>query len=193
LRNIWQAAEKIGAPFGTLVKLLILLGQRRDETAGMRWSEIDLGARLWTITKERTKNNQPHAVPLCGSAIAILEALPRIAGSDFILTTTGDTPSNGYSKGKLRLDALLPPDMPPWRLHDLRRTLASGMARLGVNLPVIEKILNHLSGSFGGIVGVYQKHTFADEKIAALERWAEHVEQIVSGKPAKVLPLRGRL
>ena len=193
LCHVWQAAKKITGPFGALVKLLILLGQRRDEVAGMRWSEIDLNARLWVIAKERTKNNQPHTVALTEPAVAILMTLPRIAGSDFVLTTTGATSSNGYSKGKRRLDALLPPDMPPWRLHDLRRTLASGMARLGVNLPVIEKILNHLSGSFGGIVGVYQKHTFADEKTAALERWAKHVEQIVSGKPAKILPLRGRL
>ena len=74
-----------------------------------------------------------------------------------------------YSKNKRRLDALLPSDMPAWRLHDLRRTAASGMARLGINLPVIEKVLNHASGSFAGIVGVYQRHSFADEKRAALE------------------------
>jgi integrase len=192
LKAAWQAADRIGGPFGMLVKLLILTGQRRDEVAGMRWSEIDLNTQLWTIAKERTKNNQPHAVPLSGSAVAILTALPLIAGSDFVLTTTGAAASNGYSKGKRRLDALLPSDMPPWRLHDLRRTLASGMARLGVNLPVIEKVLNHLSGSFGGIVGVYQRHDFAAEKRTALERWADHVEQLISGEPAKVLPLRVR-
>jgi integrase len=163
-----------------------------DEVAGMRWSEIDLDARLWTIAKERTKNNQPHAVPLSDSVIALLMVLPRLVGSDFVLTTTGAAPSNGYSKGKRRLDALLPSDMPAWRLHDLRRTLASGMARLGVNLPAIEKVLNHLSGSFAGIVGVYQRHDFAAEKRQALQLWADHVEHIVSGRPAKVLSLRGR-
>ena len=80
--------------------------------------------------------------------------------------------------------------MPPWRLHDLRRTVASGMARLGINLPVIEKVLNHSSGSFAGIVGVYQKHDFADEKRAALETWGRHIEGLISGKSAKVVRLR---
>jgi integrase len=190
IRAVWQAANKLGGNFGALVKLLILTGQRRDEVAGMRWSEINLDARLWGIARERVKNNKPHDVPLIESVIAILTALPRIAGSDFVLTTTGKAPSTSYSKGKRRLDALLPPDMQPWRLHDLRRTLASGMARLGVHLPVIEKILNHLSGSFGGIVGVYQRHDFADEKRIALQRWSDHVGQLVSGKAAKILALR---
>ena len=82
--------------------------------------------------------------------------------------------------------------MPPWVLHDIRRTVACGMARLGVNLPVIEKLLNHVSGSFAGIVGVYQRHSFADEKRAAMQTWARHVEAIVSGETAaNVIELRG--
>jgi integrase len=191
LRGVWQAAGKLAGPFGALVKLLILTGQRRDEVAGMRRLELDLGARTWTIAKERVKNNRPQEVPLSNPAVALLTALPRI-GDEFVLTTTGLTASNGYGKGKRRLDALLPADMPPWRLHDLRRTLASGMARLGINLPVIEKILNHSSGSFGGVAGIYQRYDFAAEKRTALERWAAHVEQLVSGKPAAVVPLRGQ-
>jgi integrase len=91
------------------------------------------------------KTDQPHEIPLSAAAIVILESVPRIADSPFVLTTTGNTPSNGYSKGKRLLDALLPQEMPAWRLHDLRRTVASGMARLGVDLPVIEKVLNHSS------------------------------------------------
>ena len=159
LRAVWQAADKIGGTFGALVRLLILTGQRRDEVAGMRWSEIDLEGCRWTLAPERVKNNRPHEIPLSEPAIAILTALPRI-GDQFVLTSTGDAPSSGYSKGKRRLDALLPPDMPSWRLHDLRRTVASGLARLGINLPVIEKVLNHASGSFAGIVGVYQNTSF---------------------------------
>ena len=193
LRQVWQAAEEVGGQFGALVQLLILTGQRREEVAGMLWSELgDLDARLWTIGKERVKNGQPHDVPLTDAMIEILNAQPPIADSDFVLTTTGTASSNGYSKGKQRLDGLLPADMPKWRLHDLRRTLASGMARLGINLPVIEKVLNHLSGSFAGIVGVYQRHDFAAEKRVALERWSAHVMRIVSGKPADVLPLHRR-
>ena len=128
-----------------------MTGQRRDEVAGMTWKEIDVERRLWTLPPGRTKSNRPHEVPLSDAAIAVLELLPRIAG-DYVLTTNGTSPSSGYSKGKRRLDALLPPDVPEWRLHDLRRTAASGMARLGINLPVIEKVLNHSSGSFAGMV-----------------------------------------
>jgi integrase len=192
LRLVWQAAEKIGWPFGPLVKLLALTGQRRDEVAQMRWDELDLEAALWTLPRERVKTDQPHEVPLSPAAVKVLKPVPRIAGSPFVFTTNGKAPSSGYSKGKRRLDALLPREMPDWRLHDLRRTAASGMARLGIDLPVIEKVLNHASGSFAGIVGVYQRHSFAEEKCAALDAWGHHVEQLVDGKSAKVLPMRGR-
>jgi integrase len=187
LRDVWRAAAKMGGPFGTLVRLLILSGQRRDEVARMRWDEIDLDRRMWTLARERVKNDQPHDEPLSDSAVTILSALPRI-GDEYVLTTNGEAPSSNYGKNKRRLDALLP-DVPPWRLHDIRRSVASGMARLGVNLPVIEKVLNHSGGSFAGIVGVYQKHTFADEKRAALQRWADHVERLVTNKRAKVVAL----
>jgi integrase len=110
-----------------------------------------------------------------------LEALPRIV-NEYVLSTNGEAPSCNYAKNKRRLDALLPDDTPPWRLHDLRRTAASGMARLGVNLPIIEKVLNHSSGSFAGIVGVYQKHTFADEKRQALQNWGAFVDELISGR-----------
>jgi integrase len=190
LKRVLQAADKVGGTFRPLVKLLALTGQRRDEVAQMRWDEVDIDKRLWALAPARVKNNQSHQVPLSAAALAVLEQLPRVAGSPFVLTNGGASPASGYSKGKRRLDALLPADMPPWRLHDLRRSAASGMARLGVNLPVIEKVLNHASGSFAGIVGVYQKHSFANEKRAALEAWGRHVDSLISGKPAKVVRLR---
>jgi integrase len=194
LRLVWQAADKLGGTFGPLVKLLALTGQRRDEVAQMRWDELDLGARLWTLPPARTKNNQPHEVPLSKAALAVLKNVSHVAASPFVFTTNGGaSPASGYSKNKRRLDALLPADLPPWRLHDLRRTCASGMARLGINLPVIEKVLNHSSGSFAGIVAVYQKHHFSDEKRAALEAWGGFVAALVEGKPAgKVIRLRGK-
>ncbi|HZN28892.1 MAG TPA: integrase arm-type DNA-binding domain-containing protein [Xanthobacteraceae bacterium] len=185
LRRVWRAADKIGGPFGALLKLLTLTGQRRDEVARARWSEIDLDGRLWTLAPERVKNNQPHEVPLSEPAIAILSALPRITGAGFVLTTNGDAPSSNYAKNKRRLDALLPQEMPPFRLHDIRRSVASGMARLGINLPVIEKVLGHASGSFAGIVGVYQKHSFADEKRNALNAWGAFVADLVSDRPRR--------
>jgi integrase len=179
LRNVWRAADQLSGPFGALVKLLILTGQRRDEVARMTWGEVDLDARLWILPKERSKNGQPHDIPLSEPAVAVIEALPRI-GDAFVFTTDGTSASSNYSANRRRLDTLLPADMPRWWLHDLRRTTASGMARLGINLPVIEKILNHSSGSFGGIVGVYQRHNFSEEKRHALERWAAHVADLVS-------------
>jgi integrase len=189
LVRVWRAAEKIGGPFGALVQLLALTGQRRDEVAGMRWDELSPDVHLWTLPRGRVKTDQGHEVPLSAAATAILKSIPRITDSPFVLTTNGTAPSSGYSKGKRKLDALLPSDMPAWRLHDLRRTVASGMARLGINLPVIEKVLNHSSGSFAGVVSVYQKHSFADEKRAALDSWSQHIERVVSGKLAKVVQL----
>ena len=190
LGAVWGAADNLGGTFGALVRLLILTGQRRDEVAGMRWRELT--GRTWTIARERVKNNEPHDVWLAEPTLAVLNGLPRIADSDFVLTTTGKAPASDYSKKKRQLDALLPADMPAWRLHDIRRTVASGLARLGVNLPTIEKVLNHRSGSFGGIVGVYQRHDFAAEKRVALQRWSTHVQQIVGIQTAKVASLQGQ-
>jgi integrase len=109
--------------------------------------------------------------------------VPRLSDK-IVFTTNGRTAASGFSKAKLRIDALAP-TKEPWRLHDLRRTVASGMARLGINLPVIEKVLNHASGSFAGIVGVYQRHTFADEKRAALQAWGNFVAALIEGKHAE--------
>jgi integrase len=191
LRAVWQAADKAGFPFGSIVKLLILSGQRRDEVGQMRWLEIDIDKRLWTLPRERVKTGQPHEVPLSDAALALLRAVPRFNDSPLVFTTRGTTVFSGYSKCKSRLDALLPADMSAWRLHDLRRTAASGMARLGISLPVIEKILNHASGSFAGIVAVYQRHSFADEKRAALQTWGNFVAALIEGMPAdKVVRLR---
>lgn len=186
----WRAADKLGWPFGPFVHLLILTGQRRDEVAGMRWSELDIASATWTIPRERAKNDKAHVVPLSPEAVAIIERLPRIkdgeVDSPFVFTTTGKTPISGFSKAKEAMDKAIAkllkgeneqdaPSIPDWRLHDLRRTMASGMARLGVPVHVVEKLLNHTSGTFGGIVDVYQKHEYADEKRQAIETWGEHV------------------
>src|SRR5262249_55474530 len=140
----------VGYPFGDLAKLLLLTGQRRTEVAGMRWSEIDCEKREWHIPATRTKNAQPHLVPLSVPALELINSMPRIRG-EYLLTTTGLTHVSGYSNGKKAIDAQIG-DVVHWSLHDLRRTAASGMARLGVALPVIEKVLNHTSGSFAGVV-----------------------------------------
>jgi integrase len=137
------------------------------------------------------KTNAAHEVPLSAAALSILEPLPHITGrSGYVFTTTGRTPVSGFSRAKASLDKAMlaiareevdeAVEIPHWRLHDLRRTAASGMARLGINLPVIEKVLNHTSGSFAGIVGVYQRHSFADEKRKALEAWGRFLDRLHS-------------
>ncbi|MFS8035542.1 tyrosine-type recombinase/integrase [Xanthobacter sp. AM11] len=190
---VWKGAESLDWPFGPFIHLLILTGQRRDEVAGMRWSEIDLANATWTIPGDRTKNGKAHVVPLSPGAVSLIEGLPRMkdgeGDSAFVFSTTGKTAISGFSKAKAALDKAIakllkgndeadadePPTIPDWRLHDLRRTMASGMARLGVPVHVVEKLLNHTSGTFSGIVGVYQRHEYADEKRQAIETWGEYV------------------
>lgn len=195
LAAIWQAATQLGGPFGALTQLLAATGQRRDEVARMTWAEIDLAAGMWALPAARSKNGKAHEVPLSALAIEVLQALPRFADGEFVLTTDGgQRPSSNYGANKRRLDRLLPPDFSPWRLHDLRRSVASGMARIGVNLPTIEKVLNHSSGSFAGIVAVYQRHDFAKEKRQALEAWGRHVAELVTPpERSNVIELVARL
>jgi integrase len=198
LRLVWNAAGKDPSPFGPLVKLLMLTGQRLGEVGGLRWDELDLKNKLWTLPAERVKNGERHEVPLSDAAIEIFTALPRVKTTKgFVFTTTRDAAVSGFSRAKDRLDAAVKASLtkgakPPehWTFHDLRRTMASGMARLGIQLPVIEKVLNHTSGTFRGVVGVYQRHSFAEEKRQALDAWASFVQSTVSGKqPANVIPL----
>jgi integrase len=196
LRLVWNATEVEGWPFGPIVKLLALTGQRLSEVGGMRWEELDLDNRLWTLPAERVKNGERHEVPLSEAAVAIIRALPRVGtAKGVVFAGRRDEAVTGFSRAKNRLDGSVKSAgggaaMDPWVFHDLRRTMASGMARLGVQLPVIEKVLNHTSGTFRGVVGVYQRHSFADEKRSALAAWASHVETVVSGmQPTNVIPL----
>jgi integrase len=200
IRRFWQACLKVGYPFGHVAWLLLLTGQRRREVAGMSWGELDLDNRTWLIPGARTKNGEPHSVPLSDAAIETINSLPRIKSErGFLFTTTGDTHVSGYSRAKAAIDkAMLAiaretdpelDEIPRWTLHDLRRTAASGMARLGIALPVIEKALNHSSGSFAGIVAVYQRHHFSDEKRIALEAWGRFVLSLQ--RPTEnVVPMR---
>jgi integrase len=192
LKAVWEAADALEPVYARFIKLLILTGQRLREVSELRWKETDLEKRVWTLPKERAKNGVEHTIPLSDQTIYILTACPRIAESDFVFTLTGRRSIQGHHLIKRRLDALMPPDTPPWVLHDIRRTVASGMAKLGINLPVIEKLLNHVSGSFAGIVGVYQRHSFSDEKRAAMTAWSRFVEQLAIGEMGNVVQLRER-
>ena len=198
LRAVWAAADKAGWPFGPIVKLMILTGQREGEVAGMRWSELDLEGecKIWTLPPTRVKNDELHTVPLSDATIEIINALPRIkTDGDFVFAGRRGKPVSSFARAKSRIDDAITTEagkpLEDWVFHDLRRTVASGMARLGIQLPVVEKVLNHKSGTFRGIVGVYQRHSFAEEKRAALAVWASHVDGILSGKRAdNVVALR---
>ena len=197
VRLAWLAAERLGYPFGTLVQLLLLSAQRRDEVARMTWAEIDTDG-LWTLPPSRTKNSREHLVPLPFSACEILATAPRITGrAGYVLTTDGATASSNFAKNKAKLDAAMlaiarqeaveggrDPDgveLAPWRLHDLRRTASTGMARLRQPIHVTEAVLNHATGAVSGVAGIYNRYQYLDEKRAALASWAEYVTSI-SGK-----------
>ncbi|TAI67664.1 site-specific integrase [Bradyrhizobium sp. Leo170] len=187
LRLAWNAADVDGWPFGPIVKLMILTGQREGEVAGMRWSEIDLENKLWTLPAGRVKNDELHTIPLSNAVVEILKSVPHIkTDGGFVFAGRKGKPITGFSRAKDRLDVAIAKangekPLPAWVFHDIRRTVASGMARLGIQLPVIEKVLNHKSGTFRGIVSVYQRHSFSEEKRTALTAWAAHVESVVSG------------
>src|SRR5262245_37388346 len=187
LRKVWLAAGEVGHPYAGIVRLLILTGQRRNEIAGLRWAEVDLEEPALHLPATRTKNGRAHDVPLCAQALSILDGL-RHHGD--LVFTIQRKPITGFGHLKEKLDAAS--GVAGWTLHDLRRTVASGLQRLGVRLEVTEAVLNHRSGSTAGIVGVYQRHDYADEKRDALARWADYVDALVSGTKAKVVTLRGR-
>jgi integrase len=178
LGAVYNAAGKASEPWDVLVRLLILTGQRRGEVAGMRWSELDLHKGIWALPGERTKNHQPHSVPLTAEAVAFLRTVKRRKGSDLVFEGPRKTAFSGFGRLKETLDAEIAKagkPIPAWTMHDLRRTTATGFQRLGVRLEVTEAVLNHVSGSRSGIVGVYQRHGWEEEKVAALRAWAAHV------------------
>jgi integrase len=191
LRALWLACEGDG-PFGQALRALMLTGARRDEISRMQWSELEEGRQLWVLPVERSKNRRKHEIPLSSQTWALIQAQPRFADCPYVFSADGEKPVTGWDKAKVRISARAGIAADTWRLHDLRRTCASGMQKLGVSVPVIEKALNHVSGTFRGIVGVYQQHDYADEVRIALQKWADCVEQIVGGKPAKVVTLRVR-
>jgi integrase len=189
LRKVWSAAGELGHPYTGIVKLLILTGQRRNEIADLHWSEIDLDERVLHLPKERTKNARPHDVPLSAQALAVIAGLRPLPDAERVFTVKRK-PVTGFSRMKERLDEAS--GVTEWTIHDLRRTVASGLQRLGVRLEVTEAVLNHRSGSTAGIVGVYQRHDYAAEKRDALQRWADHVDALVGGRKGEVVTLRGR-
>jgi integrase len=201
IAEIWRAAGDAASPYRTIIRLLILTGQRRGEVAGMICDEISEDLANWSLPPERTKNGTAHTVPLSAPARDLLKPLLPDHASEWrasgrlVLQGASGTPFAGWSKAKEALDKAIidarakafkgdskaSTSLNPWSVHDLRRTLATGLQRLGVRLEVTEAVLNHISGSRGGIAGVYQRHDWAVEKRAALDAWASHVRSVVEG------------
>jgi integrase len=217
LRWFWAGCDAIDWPFGPLAKLLLLTLQRRDEVAGMEWSELNLPKRTWTIPREKVKNKRAHEVHLSDAAIAVLQSLPRV-GDGLVFTTTGETAVSGFSRAKRRLNAAMirerrrslglpeedkayrramrltpeksfPVEIPQWTLHDLRRTGATGMAGLGFPPHVVDKVLNHVSGTIRGVAAVYNRFEYLEERRAALEAWGRYVTTLLAPTDATIVSL----
>jgi integrase len=199
LSAIWQVAGH--GDYAAIVKLLILTGQRREEVGGMLWSEVDLNGSIWRIRADRTKNGLPHHVPLSQPAIAILRDRADRERRDLVFGT-GDGPFQGWSNAKGALDKRVlvrlrnkdnkAAQLALWRLHDIRRTVATGLAEIDVLPHVVEAILNHVSGHKAGVAGIYNRASYAAEKRKALDLWAGHIAEVVTGQPSNVTPLLQR-
>lgn len=176
LLSVWLGCHELGWPFGPAIQLLALTGCRREEIASLRWSEVE-GDTI-RLGGNRTKTKEARIVPLAPLAIEILQSLPQVNQSEFVFTTNGRTPISGWSRAKCSLD--LKSGVADWRLHDLRRTFATGLQQLGVRLEVIEAALGHISGSRAGIVGVYQRHGFEPETRKAAELWSDYIRSLWS-------------
>lgn len=185
LAQIWEVAGRAGKLIGPIVRLLIATGQRREEVTGLDWSEVDQRESVWTLPRERSKNGNAHIIPLSECAVSILQ---QVAGtmewpqSGLVFATSGGKRFIGHSKGKQQIDAALRSDsaseMPAWRLHDLRRTVATGFQRLGIRFEVTEAVLNHAGASRTGVSATYQRHSWAAEKRHALDLWSTHIRTI---------------
>jgi len=187
LRVLWAAAEAEPMPWGPGVQLLIVTGARREEVFAADRAEFDTAAAVWTIPGARTKNGNPHIVPLSKLALQVLERIPDDDDSPKLFPTRtksgkGERSVSGFSKAQARFRKALP-DAEHWTFHDLRRTVATGLQRLGVRFEVTEAVLNHVSGARGGIAGVYQRHDWKVEKRDALDLWGDHVAKILKLSP----------
>jgi integrase len=181
LAAIFKAARDIGYPFGAIVQLLILTAQRRNEVSDMTWKEIDFYKATWSIPSARSKNSRPQTVPLSSAALELITSLPQFGDPHLFPAQGGSGKAfSGFSKSKRILDKRA--NVSSWTLHDLRRTAATGMARLGVSPHVVERILNHTSGSLGGVAGIYNRFGYLPEMRGALDKWTAHVLDVSAAK-----------
>jgi integrase len=183
LRQLWPALDNAGK-FGEVLKLLLLTGQRRSEVTGMAWAEIEPDG-TWTIPGERYKTGKVHSVPLSAAALDIIGRQPRT--SEYVFRSRWGGPFRNYSKTKIDLDRTVP--LPHWTLHDLRRTARTLMARAGVRPDIAERVVGHAQG---GVLGVYDRHSYEAEKRDALEKLTAMIERILNPPGENVVPLEAR-
>lgn len=206
---LWRVFCDMPYPFGPFLKVLTLSAQRRREVANMRWSELDLDGETptWTLPRSATKGDREHVVPLAPQVVDILVSLPRFDGTDFVYTSKPERPVSGFSKAKAIVDRKVleaaqkaaeevgnDPEtvdtLARWRMHDLRRTAASNMARMGFPPHVVAAVLNHSPGSTQGITAIYNRYRYSDEKTAALSAWARHIEALMTSPSENVVKLQ---
>jgi integrase len=206
VRTIWAAAGELGYPFGLFFRMALATGQRREEVAGMRWADVNESERIWTLPSEMTKAARAHVVPLSPLALELLAEAKEMADQllakpenaklrAYVFTTRGDRPISGYSKAKLRLDKASAtvcqaeelPLLEPWTIHDLRRTVGTGLGRLGVSRFIIARVLNHADRT---VTGIYDRHEYLEEKRHALEAWGRYLGNLTVPSGANVVSLR---
>ena len=176
IRTVWGAFDSVGYPFGSLLKMLLVTGQRRGEVAGMKWGEITPDG--WRLPGERAKKGKGHLVPLSSLAREILDGIPQL--DEYVFRHHADAPVRGWNQATNRTRKLCGP-MELWRLHDLRRTFATQLRAVGIDRLVVSKLLNHAEG---GVTKIYDRYTADPERVAAMERWANRLREIISGAPA---------
>jgi len=191
IAEVWQAAGELNRPYSQLVRLLLVTGQRRGEVAGMSRRELELDAKLWTIPRTRTKNGLDHEVPLAPLALDVLNPLLGVGDSQFLFTSgrRGDQPIREFKNAKRRLDTLIldarrqragdpaqAVPMPHWTLHDLRRTMRTGLSKLRLDPEISERVINHVPA---GVRRTYDVHAYRDEKREVLNAWAEHLQHLI--------------
>jgi integrase len=189
---LWLATDHLGYPFGTLIKLLLLTGQRLREVSNMKWADVDLQASTWILGRDETKADRKHLVPLSGMARDLIVSLPRMSDtstslsdvpSPYVLTTNGSRPISGWSKAKERADRLLcsalkigTAELDGWVFHDLRRTMATNMTRHGIPRFIVSRVLNHAET---GVTGIHYDHyEYLTEKRDALNKWADILQEL---------------
>jgi len=186
LKHIWAALPD--SDYGAIIKLLVLTGQRASEISDLEWDEVDFEHDVILLPASRTKNKRTHRISMSPMVHAILEARPQ-NGRAFVFGAGQQRGFSGWSRAKASLDEAV--KILSWRVHDIRRSVATHMAEIGIQPHIIEAVLNHVSGHKGGVAGIYNRAVYETEKTNALNRWAEHVAAIVEGRDSNVTPLRG--